>query len=77
MVGSYLSSFGASLHFSPNIYMYFRLGPYEKKLIDAQDAQKTQEDVPDYEKPPRPWTTTRSCQVHARLQLEYLLGIAC
>ncbi|XP_039780656.1 proline-rich receptor-like protein kinase PERK13 [Panicum virgatum] len=39
-----------------------RPGPCEEKLIDAPDDQKTQEDVPDYEKPPRLWKTTNSYQ---------------
>ena len=67
--------------------MNLRLGPCKKELAnnpnnqktpeDFFDAQKTQGDYPDNQEPRRPEKTTKNSQVHAHLQFENLLGIAC
>ncbi|RLN07102.1 hypothetical protein C2845_PM11G19260 [Panicum miliaceum] len=58
----------------PYIYTYLRMEPVAEELTGDQDDQKTQEDFPDTR---RPWKTTKNYQVHAHLQIKYLLGIAC
>ncbi|XP_039841095.1 serine/arginine repetitive matrix protein 1-like [Panicum virgatum] len=50
----------------PSPFVLEPAGPYEKELIDAPDAQKTQEDDPDYEKPLRPRRTMKSYQDSTR-----------